>query len=49
MDMLEALIQVEAVLSSLLRDEAEWKDVDVDYHPPRVEILTFFRNQYGVV
>ena len=39
MDMLHALDEVEAVLPSLLGDEAGWKDVDVDYHPPRVERL----------
>lgn len=39
MNMLKALAEVEAVLPSLLSDEAGWKDVDVDYHPPRVERL----------
>lgn len=35
--MLVVLSQVEQVLPSLLQNEAIWKDVDVDYHPPHVE------------
>ena len=37
--MLDALFELERVLPELLSDAAGWKDVDVDYHPPRVERL----------
>jgi hypothetical protein len=37
--MFAALERAEIVLPGLLVDTTEWKDVDVDYHPPRVERL----------
>ncbi|HYT90670.1 MAG TPA: hypothetical protein VEL76_18325 [Gemmataceae bacterium] len=37
--MLDILQAVEKELPRLLADEAGWKSVDVDYHPPRVERL----------
>lgn len=39
MNMSQALRKVERALPALLQDDAGWKDVDVDYHPPRVERL----------
>jgi hypothetical protein len=35
--MLEVLSRVEAALPALLRDEAGWQTLDIDYHPPHVE------------
>lgn len=37
--MLEVLAQAEKSLPKLLRDPDGWNDIDVDYHPPRVERL----------
>jgi hypothetical protein len=33
------LERVEAAMPRLLSDPSQWQDVDVDYHPPRVERL----------
>jgi hypothetical protein len=37
--MLDVLAQVEEALPELLRDEAAWLSVLVDYHPPKVDRL----------
>lgn len=37
--MLDVLAAAEAALPALLADEAGWRSLDIDYHPPRVERL----------
>jgi hypothetical protein len=36
---LDVLVRLEIVLPDLLADEASWKSLDINYHPPRVERL----------
>jgi hypothetical protein len=46
--MLDVLAQVEEALPEMLRDEAAWLSVLVDYHPPKVERLWQSWNGYRI-
>lgn len=46
--MLDQLKKIEEVLPGLLLDSVGWNDVDVNYHPPRVERLWRNVGQYRV-
>jgi hypothetical protein len=46
--MLDVLREVESELPVLLRDEASWKSVFIDYHPPTVERLWLPWRDYRV-
>jgi len=46
--MLDVLLRIETELPSLLLDEAGWRSLDINYHPPRVERLWRSWNAFRV-
>lgn len=46
--MLQIMYEVEKNLASLLSNPSNWKSVDINYHPPRVERLWMQHGEYRI-